>query len=125
MHSTVAGLAVVLVLWSCAKQQVTNAPPAILEDCQREVAILTDRAISPVQDDPLRGAASETGPQPIEDARAAREGAGGAGLTTWPEEALLYRCLRSRGVQLTVEQAEMLSDWEGEVEQPDSSRPTD
>jgi hypothetical protein len=122
MRWTIAGfVAACSLLSSCGTQQVTNAPPAIVEDCQREVAILTDREIVPVQDDPLRG--PEATPDPIEDARAAKEVAGGAGLATWPEEALLYRCLRSRGVQLTPEQAEMLAEWEGELDaDPDGSR---
>lgn len=125
MRWTIASFVVACsLLSSCGTQQVTNASPEIVEDCQREVAILTDREIVPAQDDPLRG--PDAVPDPIEDARAAKEVAGGAGVTAWPEEALLYRCFRSRGVQLTPEQAEMLAEWEGELEaDPDGSRSPD
>ena len=101
-----------ILLSSCATEEFANAPPEVVEDCRREVALLSDRDILPAQEDPLRGAAAETEPQPIEDARAAQEVAGGAHLPSWPEEALMYRCLESRGVELTQEQTQMLHEWE-------------
>jgi hypothetical protein len=101
-----------ILLSSCATEEFANAPPQVVEDCRREVALLTDREILPAQEDPLRGAAAEMEPHPIEDARAAREVSRGARLTSWPEEALMYRCLESRGVELTPEQTRMLREWE-------------
>jgi hypothetical protein len=76
----------------------------------------------PMEDDSLRGPAGEAAPDPIEDARTAQGVAGGAGLDTWPEEALLYRCFTSRGVELTPEQAEMLAEWEQKLDTDSSNR---
>lgn len=78
--------------------------------------LLTDREQLTEPNDPLQGPALESTPEPIEDARAAREVSGGAGFADWPEEALMYRCLRSRGVELSAEQAEMLAEWEQQAE---------
>lgn len=115
----------VLSSWlsSCVTPQFSNAAPAIVEECQGEVAILTDRDALPAQDDALRGSAAESAPDPIEDARTAKEVAGGAGLATWPEEALLYRCLASRGVELTADQAAMLAEWEAKLGSDSSDPP--
>ncbi|MEX2125774.1 MAG: hypothetical protein WD795_17935 [Woeseia sp.] len=125
MRRSIACLTVVCsaLLPSCGTPQFSNAPPATVEDCRREVAILTDRDALPPQDDPLSGPAAESIPDPIEDARTAKEVAGGAGLATWPEEALLYRCLASRGIELTAEQAAMLTEWEGKLDSDSSDPP--
>lgn len=124
MRCPIAGavIACVTALSSCGTQQYANVPPAIAEDCQREVAILADREALPTEDDSLRGPAAEAIPDPIEDARTAQGVAGGAGLDTWPEEALLYRCFTRRGVELTPEQAEMLAKWGQKLDADSSDR---
>lgn len=108
-------------LSACATEEYAGASPVVVEDCRREVALLADREILTAQDDPLQGPALESAPEPIEDARAAREVAGGAGSDEWPEEALMYRCLRSRGVDLTADQSEMLAEWESRAEDVDGT----
>jgi hypothetical protein len=109
------------VLSSCATEEFANASPEVVEDCRREVALLTDAEIfSGEEDDALRGPAPESAPDPIEDARTAREEAGSARLSSWPREALMYRCLESRGVALTADQTAILAEWEGQLD-PDSS----
>jgi hypothetical protein len=100
---------------SCASEEFANASAEVVEDCRREVSLLTDREIVAPQDD-LRGPALESTPDPVEDARRAKEVSGGAAVISWPEEALMYRCLESRGVVLTEDQVEMLSEWKGELE---------
>jgi hypothetical protein len=112
MRITVMAMTCCALLSSCATEEFANASPEVVEDCRREVALLTDREILPAQEDPLRGSAAESEPQPIEDARAAQEVSGGAALSSWPEEALMYRCLESRGVELTPQQEQMLGEWE-------------
>jgi hypothetical protein len=114
MAGTATALAITacVLLASCATREFPNAPPAVAEDCRREVALLTDREILPAQEDPLRGPAADSAPDPIEDAREAQKVSGGANLSAWPEEALMYRCLESRGVELTFEQKQMLDEWE-------------
>jgi len=109
------GLTACALLSSCAPAEFANAPAEVVEDCRREVSLLTDREIVESPDD-FRGPALESTPDPVEDARRAREEvSGGASLTSWPEEALMYRCLESRGVVLTEDQAELLAEWEGEL----------
>jgi hypothetical protein len=103
------------LLSSCASEEFTNASAEVAEDCRREVSLLRDTEIVASQDD-LRGPTLESTPDPVEDARRAKEVSGGATVTSWPEEALMYRCLESRGVVLTEDQSEMLSEWEGELE---------
>jgi hypothetical protein len=110
-----------VVLAACATEDFAGASPVVVEDCQREVMLLTEREQLTGQDDPLQGPALESAPEPIEDARAAREVAGGIGFADWPEEALMYRCLRSRGVELSADQSEMLAEWEQQAE-PDNSQ---
>ena len=105
---------------ACATEDFAGAAPAVVEDCRREVMLLTERDQLTGQDDPLKGPALESAPEPIEDARAAREVAGGVGFADWPEEALMYRCLRSRGVELSPDQSEVLAEWEQQAE-PDGS----
>ena len=111
------------LLSSCASEEFTNASAEVVEDCRREVSLLRDTEIVAPQDD-LRGPTLESTPDPVEDARRAKEVSGGATVTSWPEEALMYRCLESRGVVLTEDQAEMLAEWESDLEQdgPPSSR---
>ena len=110
------GLTACTLLSSCAGEKFANAPPDVVEDCRREVSLLTDSEVVESQDD-LRGPALESTPDPVADARRAKEVSGGASLTTWPDEALMYRCLESRGVVLTEDQAELLAEWEGEPKQ--------
>lgn len=115
VHVAALGLTTGVLLSSCASEEFANASAAVVEDCRREVSLLRDREIVAPQDD-LRGPAMESTPDPVEDARRAKEVSGGATLTSWPEEALMYRCLESRGVVLTEDQTEVLSEWEGELE---------
>lgn len=109
------GLTACTLLSSCATEEFANASPEVVEDCRREVSLLTDREVVESPDD-FRGPALESTPDPVEDARRAKEASRGASLTSWPEEALMYRCLESRGVVLTEDQAELLAEWEGELE---------
>lgn len=99
-------------LASCGPTEVANAPPAMLEDCRREVAAITEteRQVPP-RDQPPPGEAGPTD-EVLDDARAARQEARQAGIAAWPEEVLLYRCLASRGVMLTDEQARELAEWQ-------------
>jgi len=115
------GLTACTLLSSCATEEFANASAQVVEDCRREVSLLTDSEVVEPQDD-FRGPALESTPDPVEDARRAKEVAGGASLTSWPEEALMYRCLESRGVVLTEDQAEVLAEWEGEPEQDGQPR---
>jgi hypothetical protein len=115
-HVATLALTTSILLSSCATEEYANASPAVVEDCRREVSLLTDREVAASPDD-LRGPALESTPDPVEDAERAQEVSGGALLTSWPEEALMYRCLESRGVVLARDQAEMLAEWEGELEE--------
>jgi len=108
------------VVAACATEEFAGASPVVVEDCRREVALLTDREQLTTPNDPLQGPAPESTPEPIEDARAAREVSGGVGISEWPEEALMYRCLRSRGVELSADQSQMLEEWEQQAE-PDGN----
>jgi hypothetical protein len=113
----VTGAMASALLAACATgEEFAGASPVVVEDCRREVTLLTERDQLTGEDDPLQGPALESAPEPIEDARAAREVAGGAGFADWPEEALMYRCLRSRGVELSADQSEMLAEWEQQAE---------
>jgi hypothetical protein len=115
------GLTVCFLLSSCATEEFANAPVEVVEDCRREVSLLRDDELIESQDD-LRGPALESTPDPVEDARRAKEVSGSTVLTSWPEEALMYRCFESRGVVLTEDQAEMLAEWAGELEEDGDSR---
>lgn len=110
------GITALVVLAACATEEFAGAPSMVVDDCQREVRLLTNRDQLTGQDDPLQGPALESTPDPIEDARAAKEVAGGVGFADWPEEALMYRCLRSRGVELSADQEAMLAEWEQQAE---------
>lgn len=115
-------LACCAFLASCGPTEVANAPPAMLEDCRREVAAITEiRREVPPSDQPPPG---EVGPtdEVLDDARAGRQEARQAGIAAWPEEVLLYRCLASRGVMLTDEQARELAEWQGAPVDDESER---
>ena len=118
----VVGATASAALAACATEDFPGASPVVVEDCRREVMLLTERDQLTGQDDPLQGPALESTPEPIEDARAAREVAGGVGFADWPEEALMYRCLRSRGVELSADQSEMLAEWEQQAEPEDEGQ---
>ncbi len=111
-----AALCCLALLTSCGTTEIANAPPSVVEDCRREVALIAEREPELARMDRLPG--GEAGPtgDVLEDARTAREEAGQEGLAGWPEDALLYRCLASRGVELTDEQARTLAEWEGKAE---------
>jgi hypothetical protein len=112
-------LTVCFLLSSCATEEFANASAEVVEDCRREVSLLRDDELIEPPDD-LRG--PDSAPDPIEDARRAKEVSGSTVLTSWPEEALMYRCFESRGVVLTEDQAEMLAEWAGELEEDGASR---
>lgn len=110
-----ACVACCLLLAACASPSIGNAPPAVVDECRREIADLTDRERLPPADESL---AEEPGTEAttIDEARAARADLEGSGLANWPEDALLYRCFTSRGVVLTEEQATVLAEWQGRTE---------
>lgn len=101
-------------LAACGTTAVANAPPEVVEDCRREVALITEMEPEVARPDRLPTGEAGPGEEILDDARAAREEVEQQGLASWPEEALLYRCLASRGVQLTDEQARTLAEWEGD-----------
>lgn len=111
MRLIAAGTAVAAVIVACATEEFAGVPAGVVDDCRREVALLADRDPS-AENDPFRGPSLESTPEPIEDAREAQEVAGGASLDEWPEDALMYRCLASRGAQLTPDQEAVLAEWE-------------
>lgn len=111
-------IACVAVLSSCATEEITNAPPAVVDDCRREAALLTEPDPWLARNDPMGDRGS--GDDVIEDARRAEAEAGREGLAGWPEEVLVYRCLLSQGVVLTPEQADRLAEWERRLEQDSS-----
>lgn len=105
-------LASCVLIASCGTTEVPNAPPSVVEDCRREVAAIAraDEQLPP--DDQPPG--DDAGPTDdiLDEARAARREVRQEGLADWPAEVLLYRCLTSRGVLLTDEQARELARWE-------------
>lgn len=101
-----------VLLAGCGGRELANVPPEVLEDCRREVALLSEQETSLPPEESLRQPADETLPDPIEDARAAKEDADEVALSEWPEEALLYRCFLSRGLKLTDEQARTLAQYQ-------------
>lgn len=105
-------IACCVLLSSCGTQEITNAPPEVVEGCRREIAILTNRDPIFRQDSRLQGAGSDSAQSTIDDARIAKEEEDRTGLASWPEDVLLYRCLESRGIVLTPEQANVLAKWE-------------
>jgi hypothetical protein len=108
-----------LLLAACASPSMGNAPPAVVEACQREVATLTDREYLPPLDESLP---EEPGPEAntIDEARAAQAELEGSSLAAWPEDALLYQCFTSRGVVLTKEQATVLVEWHSRTDTPEA-----
>lgn len=111
---TTAVLACVAVLAGCqAAPEFPGAPPEVVEECRRQVVVLTERDPGAPETEPLTGEAEERGEDVIDDARAARADAEVRNLSAWPEEVLLYRCLAGRGVELGPEQARELARWEG------------
>lgn len=107
-----AGAALVVSSASCGAPEVANVPPEVLDDCRREVALIRERdpAVSGAESVP--GEAGEPTDEVLDDARTAREEAARVGIAGWPEDVLLYRCLASRGVELSPEQARALAEWE-------------
>lgn len=108
-----------LLLAACASPTIGNAPPAVVDECRREVAILTDREYLPPVDESMP---EKPGPEAntIDEARAARSELEGSSLAAWPEDALLYRCFTSRGVVLTEEQATVLAEWQSRTDTPEA-----
>lgn len=104
-----------LALAGCASPSIGNAPPAVVDECRREVADLSDRERLPPPDESLPRA---SGPEAttIDEARAARAELEGSSLASWPEDALLYRCFTSRGIVLTEEQATVLAEWQSRTD---------
>lgn len=100
------------LLSSCVAEQITNAPPEVVEGCRREIAILTNREPIRRQGGTLQGTGSEPAQNTIDDARIAKDEAAKTGLASWPDDVLLYRCLESRGIVLTPEQSRALAEWE-------------
>jgi hypothetical protein len=118
---TCSGLAFACIaaLSSCATEEISNAPPAVVDECRREAALLTEPAPWLVRNDPIGDGGSETD-EVIEDARTAEAEADREGLAGWPEEVLVYRCLLGHGVALTREQADELAEWERRLERDSS-----
>lgn len=117
MQVSVSGaLVCIAALTSCrTAPEFPNAPPDVVEDCRRQVVVMTERDPG-LATEPLPDRTTEQGEDVIGDARAAREEAEVENLSTWPEEILLYRCLAARGVELAPEQARELAAWESGLE---------
>jgi hypothetical protein len=108
-------IACCLLLAACASPSIGNAPPAVVDECRREIADLAGREQLPAPDESLREeSVQET--TTIDEARTARAELEGSSFASWPEDALLYRCFTSRGVVLTEEQAAVLAEWQGRTE---------
>jgi hypothetical protein len=110
-----AGIACCLLLAACASPSIGNAPPAVVDECRREVAALTDRDRLPPLDESLPDDAGPEGTT-IDEARTAQAELEGSSLAAWPEDALLYRCFPSRGIVLTEEQATVLAEWQSRTD---------
>lgn len=109
-----AGLLIVCyaLLPSCGTPRVTNAPPEVVEACELEIALLTERDSASARDDTLRRAGAEPGRDTIDEARIGRTEAEAGGLADWPDDVLMYRCLAGRGIELTAEQTRVLAEWQ-------------
>lgn len=94
-----------------------GAPPAVVEDCRRQVVVMTERDPGSPGDPPLPERTGEPDEGVIDEARAGRAEARARNLAAWPEEVLLYRCLAARGVELSTEQARELAEWESRLEE--------
>jgi hypothetical protein len=102
------------VLAACATApEFPGAPAEVVEDCRRQVVMLTERDPGAPPTDPLGEETAEPAGDVIEDARAAHADARARNLSEWPEDVLLYRCLAARGVELSPEQLRELEKWEG------------
>lgn len=111
IRTRVVGTLVATGLAGCASGSIDNAPAAVAEECRREVADMINTEPAATADDALHDNEGPT-ETAIEDARTAREELREPPIADWPEDALLYRCLVSRGVALTEEQAATLSEWQ-------------
>ncbi|HLT91244.1 MAG TPA: hypothetical protein VKZ85_09890 [Woeseiaceae bacterium] len=107
-------LAVVLLAQAGCRSmpEFPGAPPDVVEDCRRQVVMMTERDPGPPGTGPLVRESEEQRGTVIDDARAARADEEARNLASWPEEVLLYRCLAARGVDLDPEQARELAEWE-------------
>lgn len=105
------------VLAACrTAPEFPGAPPDVVEDCRRQVTVLTERDPGFAgADEPLPGATGDEGV--MDEARAAKAEEEARDLAAWPEEVLLYRCLATRGVELDDEQARELAEWEANLGQ--------
>jgi hypothetical protein len=103
-------LACAALLAACSSPRVTNAPPEVVDACEREIALIRNQDAPPVRDNTMPGV--ETGQDPIDEARRGREEEAAAGIAAWPDHVLMYRCLAGHGVELDVEQASVLAEWE-------------
>jgi hypothetical protein len=112
-----AALLCALALPGCSTTpQFPGAPPDVVEDCRRQVTVLTEGDPGTPGTEPLAGEADERGGGVIDEARAAREDAEKRNLAAWPEEVLLYRCLAARGVELDDKQQRELAEWEANLD---------
>jgi hypothetical protein len=102
------------LLEACSGPRVTNAPPEAVEACEREIALIKNQDAPPVRDDTMPSV--ETGEDAIDEARRGREEEAAGGIAAWPNHALMYRCLAGRGVELDVEQAKVLAEWEHKLQ---------
>lgn len=117
-----ARIAGCLLLAACASPSIGNAPPAVVDECRREIADLTRREqLSPLDESLPEESGTEA--TTIDEARTARAELEGSSLASWPEDALLYRCFTSRGVVLTEDQATVLAEWQARTNDgtPESS----
>jgi hypothetical protein len=105
-----ASIAFLVLLGACSTPRVSNAPPEVVEACEREIALLTNRDLPPLQGDTMPGVGAPG--DAIDEARVGRAEAEAGGIAAWPDDALMYRCLASRGIELDVEQAKVLAEWE-------------
>lgn len=113
---TTGALLCALALPGChTTPQFAGAPPDVVEDCRRQVAVMTEGDPGLAGTEPLGGSTEERGGGVIDEARAAREEADARNLAAWPEEVLLYRCLAGRGVALDDKQARELAEWEANL----------
>ena len=110
---TAGALVATLTLPACSTApQFPGAPPDVVEDCRRQVTMLTEGDPGVQESEPLAGETEEPGGDVIDEARAARADAEARNLADWPEDVLLYRCLAGRGVELDEKQARELAEWE-------------
>ncbi len=115
--ASAAALLGTLALPACSTTpQFPGAPPDVVEDCRRQVTVLTEGDPGSRGTEPLAGETEQRGGGVIDEARAAREDAEGRNLAAWPAEVLLYRCLAARGVELDDAQKRELAEWEANLD---------